>query len=68
LRQQATAVQNSFGCPSTTTTISTASDRGSTPTSSQIEQSQEQSIINLRKLTENNMLLSSLNEIAKQGK
>ena len=38
LRQEATAVQNSLGCPSTTTPMSTANNRGSTSTSSQIEE------------------------------
>ena len=65
LRQQAIAIENSLGCSSTiTTTTATTNKEGSIPASSAV-QSQEQSMISLRKLTEKNMLLSSLNEIAK---
>jgi DNA-binding beta-propeller fold protein YncE len=70
LRQQAISVESSIGCSSTTTTTTaTTNNEDSIPASSAVEQSQEQSMINLRKLTEKNMLLSSsLNEIAKEGK
>jgi hypothetical protein len=61
LRQQATAIETSLGCPSssaaTMTTATNNNDQGSKSSSSTSrEQQQEQALINLRNQVENNAL------------
>ena len=63
LRQQATAIESSLGCSSTSTTMNTAStnnnDQESTSSiSSASEKQQEQALMNLRNLVEHDALSS----------
>ena len=62
LRQQATAIETSLGCSSTSTTMTTATNNNGQESTSSIpsasEKQQEQALINLRNLAENDALSS----------